>query len=317
MELRKDYILDRWVFLASDRRKRPREFKYEEKKEEEKICYFCPGNEHLTPPEIGRIGKKKWKIRWFPNKFPAVERQGNFSIKTDNNYFTFSDAYGIHEVIAETPDHKKQMWDLSKEEIKEVLVVYKQRIMELGRLGHIKYVLIFKNHGKEAGTSLVHSHTQVAAINIVPALVKEEADACKKYNKCPYCDIINIEKNSYRRCFENHAMVAFAPYASRFNFEIWLFPKRHVKSITELSDNETSDLAEIFQNILLKLKKLNAPYNFFLHYAPEEEDLHFHIEVTPRLAIWAGFEFSSNAVINSVTPEDAAKFYREEIKYSK
>jgi UDPglucose--hexose-1-phosphate uridylyltransferase len=316
MELRKDYILERWVFLASDRKKRPREFKSKGEKEEKKICYFCPGNEHLTPPEIGRIGKKKWKIRWFPNKFPAVEQKGNFSIKTDNTYFTFSDAYGIHEVIVETPHHNKQMWDLSNEHIKEVLDVYKQRITELGRLEHIKYVIIFKNHGKEGGTSLVHSHTQVTAINIVPTLVKEEVEAFKRYENCPYCDIINIEKNSHRRCFENNSMVAFAPYASRFNFEVWIFPKRHLKNITELKDNEALDLAEILKNVLEKLKKLNAAYNFFLHYAPEGEDLHFHIEVTPRLAIWAGFEFSSNAVINSVAPEDAAKFYRGEVNHA-
>jgi UDPglucose--hexose-1-phosphate uridylyltransferase len=316
MELRKDYILERWVFLASERKKRPREFKYREKKETKQICYFCPGNEHLTPPEIGRIkdDNNKWKIRWFPNKFPVVEQKGDFLIKTDNTYFTFSNAYGKHEVIAETPHHEKQMWDLSREQIKEILDVYKQRITKLSELEHIKYVLVFKNHGREGGTSLVHSHTQVAAINIVPTLVKEEVEACKKYEKCPYCEIINIEKGSYRRCFENDSIVAFTPYASRFNFEIWMFPKRHVKNITELNNNEMIDLAEILKNILIKLKKLNAAYNFFLHYAPKGEDLHFHIEVTPRFAVWAGFEFSSNAIINSVTPEDAAKFYRGEIK---
>jgi UDPglucose--hexose-1-phosphate uridylyltransferase len=314
MELRKDYILDRWVFLASARKKRPREFKKAEKKAEEKICYFCPGNEHLTPPEIGRIGKKKWKIRWFPNKFPAVEQKGNPIIKTDNTFFTFSDAYGKHEVIAETPDHKKQMWDLSKEHLKEILDVYKQRIIELSKLEHIKYVIVFKNHGREGGTSLVHTHTQIAAVNILPTAVEDEVKASKKYSKCPYCDIIKIEKDSHRRCFENNSIVAFAPYASRFNFEVWIFPKRHVKNITELNDKETADLAEVLKNVLIKLKKLNASYNFFLHYAPPGEDLHFHIEVTPRFATWAGFELASDAIINSVLPEDVAKFYRGEIK---
>ena len=64
------------------------------------------------------------------------------------------------------------------------------------------------------------------------------------------------------------------------------------------------------KKILVKLKQLGVDYNFFLHYAPDGEDLHFHIEVTPQIATWAGFEFSSETVINTVAPEVAAEFYR-------
>lgn len=315
MELRKDYILDRWVFLATERKKRPQEFKRKTIKEEVKTCFFCPGNEHLTPPEIGRIEENgKWMIRWFPNKFPAVRQEGDPNIRTENDFFTFSSAYGKHEVIAECPEHDNQLWDLSKEHIKQILYVYKERINELSKEDNIKYVIIFKNHGRDAGTSLVHSHTQVVSVNKVPQLVNDEVNACKRYEGkgCPYCRIIDIEKSSDRRCFENNTFAAFAPYASRFNFEVWVFPKRHVKDINEFSDEEFSDLADILRNILIKLKEINAPYNFFIHYAPEGKDLHFHIEVVSRFAVWAGFEFSSDDIINSVSPEDAARFYRSE-----
>jgi UDPglucose--hexose-1-phosphate uridylyltransferase len=312
MELRKDYILDRWVYLATDRAKRPKEFKHKVVKGKKGVCFFCPGNENLTPPEIGRIGGKKWELRWFPNKFPAVKLDGEYNIRTDNNYFTFSAGYGKHEVLAETNDHNKQLWDLPEERIKKIFQVYCGRIDALQEIEGIKYVLVFKNHGKEAGTSLIHSHTQIAGINIVPEIIKAKVEASKKFESCPYCDIINIEKESYRRCFENDTIVAFTPYAPRFNFEIWVLPKRHVKSVCELEDNELDDLADIMHKILSKLKSLNVSYNYYLQYAPKGSDLHFHIEVTPRIANWAGFEFSSDAIINSVTPEDAAKFYRGE-----
>ncbi|MBW2984566.1 DUF4921 family protein, partial [Candidatus Woesearchaeota archaeon] len=206
----------------------------------------------------------------------------------------------------------KQLWDLPKERIKQVFGVYRQRIDELSKSDNIKYVIIFKNHGRAAGTSLIHSHTQLAAIGIVPETIKEKVKAVKKYEHCPYCDIINIEKDSFRRCFENETMAAFTPYASRFNFEIWVFPKRHVKGLNEFEDKELDDLAEIMQKILMRLKELNVSYNYYLQYAPADEDLHFHIELCPRIAAWAGFEFSSGAIINSVMPEDAAKFYRGE-----
>lgn len=312
MELRKDYILDKWVYLATDRGKRPREFKQKEVKEKKKICFFCPGNENLTPPEIGRIGSKKWELRWFPNKFPAVKIEGDPYIQTRNKFFTFSAGYGKHEVLVETNDHEKQLWDLPKERVKQVFEIYNQRIKDLSSLEGIKYVIVFKNHGRAAGTSLVHSHTQIAAVGIVPQKIIEKVEAVKAYDHCPYCDIINVEKGSDRRCFENETMVAFTPYASQFNFEIWVFPKRHVKGLSELKDNEFSDLADVMQKILVKLKGLNVSYNYYLQYAPGKDDLHFHIEVIPRIANWAGFEFCSDAIINSVLPEKAAKFYRGE-----
>lgn len=308
MEARKDYILDRWVFYSPERKKRPREFK-KSIEEKVKVCFFCLGNEKLTPPEIGRIEEKgKWKIRWFPNKFPIVELK-DFLKTEKSDFFSSMDSYGKHEVIVETNDHNKQLWDLPGKDIKLILDVYKNRISELNKLRNIKYTIVFKNHGKEGGTSLVHSHTQVVALPLVPTAIKEEVKAINKFKKCPYCRILKMESKSKRKCFENKSFVAFCPYASRFNYEVWVFPKKHVRNITELDDKETNDLAEILRKILVKLKKINAAYNFFLHYSPKKQGLHFHIEVTPRIATWAGFEFSTDFIINSVMPEDAAGFY--------
>ena len=313
-ELRKDYILDRYVIISTERSKRPHEFKQPVKRVKKKVDYFARGNEKLTPPEIGRIeGTKKgeWKMRWFPNKFPAVKTEGNSAIRTDNEFYTYADAFGYHEIIVETPTNK-QLWDLKEEDIKEVLHIYAARIKELSNKKGVKYVAVFKNHGEKGGTSIVHSHSQIIAYAIVPNYVKDKIEACKHYGGDPYGKIIENEKNSDRRCFENEHFVAFAPYASRFNFEIAVFPKRYIERMEELSDKEYSDLAEIMKKILLKLKELNAPYNYYVHYAPEGENLRLHIEVTPRLATWAGFELSTETVINSVMPEDAARFYRGE-----
>lgn len=307
---RKDYILDRWVYYATERRKRPRELKSAAIKDETKICYFCPSNEHLTPPEIGRVEYKgSWKMRWFLNKFPAVEKKGSSKIKS-RKFLSESDSYGIHEVIVETQHHKSQLADLPIQQIRELLEVIKFRIKDLSKLKNINYVDVFKNHGKEAGTSLLHSHTQVMALTQIPSLVMEEAEAVKRHKRCPYCEIIKIESKSKRKIFETKNIVAFAPFASRFNYEAWIFTKQHKKTIEELEENELEDLAISLKKIITKLKKINVSYNFFIHYSPEKENLHFHIEVTPRIATWGGFEISTNAVINSVLPEDAARFYR-------
>ncbi|MFH1133645.1 MAG: galactose-1-phosphate uridylyltransferase [Nanoarchaeota archaeon] len=313
MELRKDYLLDRWVIISEQRGARPREFKKEPVKAVPgQICYFCPGNEHLTPPEISRLGNP-WKLRVFPNKFPAVQEEGSSNIRTDNTYFTFSQPFGRHEVIAETPDHDKQLWDLSLGDLNDLLGLFTARMEVLAALPKTEYVVLFKNHGKEAGTSLVHSHSQMLTLNFVPTLVQAEADAAKRFGRCPYCEIIGIEKGSHRRCFENEHFVAFTPYASRFNFEIWIFPKAHVTQFTGLDDQQRKALADILQRVLFKLREMEVPFNLFYHISPKGEDLHFHIEVCPRISTLAGFEYCTDATINSVSPETAAKFYRNEL----
>jgi UDPglucose--hexose-1-phosphate uridylyltransferase len=316
MELRKDYILDRWVYVATGRGKRKHELKEVEIVEDSgpKSCFFCPGNESLTPAEKGRVEEDgKWTMRWFDNKFAAVEQKGDYKIKTANTFFTYSDAWGVHEIIVETDDHKKQLWDLDKAHIKKLFQVYSQRIKELEKIEGIAYVDIFKNHGPDAGTSLVHSHSQIIALSMFPDIVKRKISSLKKFgDDCPYCHIINIEKDSYRKCFENNTIVAFCPYASRFNYEIAIFPKRHVKKLDNLTDEEMTDLAEIFTKILSKLKQLNHSYNFYIQYSPEGENLHLQIEICPRIAVRGGFEYSTQYVINTVSPEDAAKFYRGE-----
>ncbi len=320
MELRKGYVVERWVIIAESRGKRPHQFKsdddiYANDPGGEK-CFFCPGNESMTPDEIGRIddGKGGWKLRWFPNKFAAVDKKGDPSIHTDNDFFTYANAYGNHEVLVETPDHSKQMIDLSEEEIMDILKVYARRIDELSNQPNIKYVSVFKNEGKKAGTSIVHSHSQLISVNIIPPRVQHKLDAIKKFPSCPYCEVIKKEINGDRHVHEDDTTFTFTPYASRFNFEVWIFPKSHYKTLNDFSDDEMFDLASAIKRVMRKLKELNASFNMVLYYAPKGEDLHFHIEILPRIATHAGFELETGIIINSVSPEDAASFYKGEHK---
>ncbi len=320
MELRKDYILDRWVIIAPGRGKRPEEFKtnddiYANDAGPQK-CFFCPGNESLTPSETGRVkdNSSHWKLRWFPNRFPAVDRRGNPAVRNDNKYFTFSDAYGDHQVVVETKEHHKQLIDLSEDEIMDLLKVYSNRIDDMINQPNINYVCVFKNEGPKAGTSVVHSHSQIVSLNIIPPEVREKLDAVKKYPSCPYCDIIKIENKSFRHVHEDDTTVTFTPYASRFNFEVWIFPKNHYKTLVDFSQDELFDLAAAIKRVLRKMKEINANFNMVMFYAPKGDDLHFHIEILPRTATWAGFEFGTGVTINTVSPEDAAMFYRGEHK---
>ncbi len=319
-ELRKDYLTDRWVIIASERAKRPHEFKTPKEENNAANCFFCPGKEHTTPPHIYTVEKdSKWIIRVIPNKFPAVTPNGVSDIKTDNSFYTYASAYGRHEIVVETNEHGKELEDLSEDHIKKILKTFIIRIDELMKDPQIDYVSVFKNKGKSAGASIAHAHSQIIAYNNIPSAIKNELESSYRYyvlnKKCAFCDIISKEKNSHRRVLKTEHTVAFTPYASRFPFEVWLFPKRHIAGIGELNEDELFDFSASLKKILTKLKEIgNVPYNILFHSMTDNSaNFHFHIEILPRLTVWAGFELETGTIINPVAPEDAAKFYRNEM----
>jgi len=315
-ELRKDYLLDRWVVIAGNRGKRPSDFESRIEDKDDSDCFFCPGNEDQTPPEICRKPESSgdWKIRCFPNKYPAMaDEEGGSS----TGLLTSRPADGFHEVMVETPVHGESLTDLSVDELVEVLETYSERILDLQSRQNVEYVCLFKNHGKSSGASLTHSHTQIITLPFTPPLVEKEAQACReyreKYGSCIFCDVIEKESSSERMIIDEEEILAFTPYASRFPFEAWITPRKHVNKLEDLTEKQYRSMASTLLEILGKLKKgLKDPsYNLMLHYSPLKEDLHLHWELAPRLSTLAGFELGTEVVINTMSPEDAASYYRD------
>ena len=300
-ELRKSYFLDKYVLITPGRAKRPRDIKEQTVIKRTGKCVFCPENieKDLIVKKFGK--GKKWDIMVLKNKFPAVT--------PDNER-----AYGYQEVIVETPFHSKILAKLPLKQIGLLFKVYADRIKVLSRDKKIKYILIFKNEGSKAGASIVHDHSQVFATSILPPDVKEEMDLLEEYEKksgqCAYCDIIETESKGPRKIFDDKWVIAFTPYASRFHYEAWIFTKRPLDNITELNNSEIKSFSRALKMILLKLDSLGISYNYFFHQVIDEKKQHFHLKIEPRDSIWAGIELGSGLLINSVSPEEAAKFYR-------
>ncbi len=340
-ELRRDPIIGRWVIIATERGKRPSDFKLKESDSaDDKPCPFCPGNEGLTPPEIdadrpANTAKNTpgWLTRTVPNKYPALTNESDVE-KEDVGIFQRCKGVGEHEVVIESPDHNKQLADLSIEDIKRVILVYKRRSIELGKDKRFKYVLIFKNYGLAAGASLEHSHTQLISLPIVPRRVSEEFECMRSYfeskKSCVLCDMVSQEKKEkLREICENEDFYAFCPFASRSPFEITIVPKKHKSSFTDISEAEVDNFARILKDILARIKALldNPPYNFIIHtnslnrngnnLYPVKDGVvsngvyHWHVEVMPSLSKIAGFEWGTGFYINSTPPELAAKYLRE------
>mgnify|MGYP001767560036 FL=1 len=182
--------------------------------------------------------------------------------------------------------------------------------------------MIFKNHGREAGASLVHSHSQLIATPIVPKRVAEEIAGAAEYyrfrERCVYCDMVNQETLEGTRVVEeNSDFVAFEPFAARFPFETWIVPKVHSHNFGEISATQIESFSIILKNTLLRIYKAldNPPYNFMLHTGirgiDESNHYHWHLEIVPRLTRVAGFEWGSGFYINPMPPEHAAMYLRE------
>ncbi len=330
-ELRQDPTTKEWIIIATERAKRPHEFKSAVKRAEQPAfdehCPFCPGHETQTPPELlarrqaGAANEPGWTVRVTPNKFAALVPEGSPERHMVQDYFRRMDGVGYHEVIIETPVHNHFISRMQPGEIEAILHAYRDRYLALRADRRVKLILIFKNHGEAAGTSLLHPHSQLVATPVVPGYVRRKYDEAIRYSEatghCLYCDLIGAERSDGVRILqETPHFLVFHPFASQSPFETWVLPKRHQSAYGHISLEEVSDLAVVMKGVLGRLAELlNDPdYNYVLHSAPadaeEEEYCHWHLQIVPRLTRIAGFEIGSGMRINTARPEDTARFWR-------
>lgn len=329
-ELRRDPVVGRWVIIAGDRRHRPRDFDARSTAPPTgpELCPFCPGHEAYTPSEVlayrpagGAANGPGWSTRVVPNKFPALQVEGELDRRGEGIYDRMN-GIGAHEVIIESPDHTKELSELSVEEIERVLLAARERMRDLRNDMRLRYILVFKNHGEAAGASLEHGHAQLIATPIIPMVVQEELAGSLRHfrskERCVYCDIVEQELREGRRLVrEEDGYLAIAPFAPRFPFETWILPKRHQASYDEVDPGSLAALARLLKETLGRLRRaLDKPdYNFLIHTAPCREapldHYHWHLEIFPKLAHVAGFEWGTGFYINTTSPEESAKFLRE------
>lgn len=332
-ELRKDPILGRWIIISQERRKRPTDFPVEISTGTGGFCPLCPGNESFTPSEVlaYRDGNQPrngpgWQVRVVPNKFPALVIEGDLS-KEGIGLYDRMNGIGAHEVVIESPSHDQSFSDFSVNKKALVFKAYKDRIIDLEKDFRFKYVMVFKNHGRAAGASLEHSHSQLIALPILPRMIVSELDGARSHYKykerCIFCDIIRQEiRQNERVVCQNDRFIAITPFAPRTPFEMWILPKRHASAYYSLDDTELYALAEIFTEALLRLNTCipNVPYNFVLHTDPLRsgglEYYHWHFEIVPKLTSIAGFEWGTGFYINPLPPEEAALYLREALEHT-
>ena len=330
--LRFDMATNDWVVFAPSRALRPKDLAQRSPaagpSQPPSTCPFCPGNEAFTPPEIYAVrssqapGTSHWKVRVFPNKFPALRIEEDPSRSEDSRHFSSMGGYGAHEVIVESPEHDTFLAQQPAEQVALVLSTLQFRYRDLMRDRRFQTVIMFKNHGLGAGTSLQHPHWQLIATPVVPRLLRvqhiEAEEYFDRHGNCLFCMMVEEELAAKTRIVAtNDDYVGFMPYASHVPFETWIMPRRPQPSFTFVEPEQIESLAEILKTALLKLYTGldNPDFNLTIDDVPRgEEDKEYfrwHLRILPRLSTPAGFELGSGMSINTVLPEDAAAFLRE------
>ena len=326
-ELRYNLISGEWIIVATERAKRPKDFikaksKQQPLPEYKKNCPFCPGNESQTPVETFRLGDSMaWKVRSVYNKFGAVSNEEKKERRINGLYNSMG-GFGMHEVIIEHPRHNNCIALMSYEEVEDILRVYKQRYLAISEMEGIESIVIFKNHGPAAGTSLEHPHSQLIATPVVPPQVRGRLVQAVSFfdlnGGCVFCAMLESElKEKVRIVLETDNFVAFMPYASFAPFTTWVFPRRHSASFGDINDKEISDLAKNLKTILGKLYYGldNPDFNYSIRSTPVGERgtnyFHWYLSIIPRLSQPAGFELGSGMFINTALPETTAEFLRQ------
>lgn len=327
-ELRQDLITGDWVVIATGRAKRPEDFSKKERDKSDagiENCLFEDPEKsgQVKDVLIYRRSSGEWTLRVFPNKYPAFVPEKSIRQLNEGPYFAMS-GNGYHEVIV-TRDHYRQMALMEKLEIAEVFDAYQERYISLMNKKAVNYISIFHNHGIEAGGTIVHPHSQLVAIPVISPYIQLELNGAELYHRanrhCVYCMIAEWEEKAKKRIvFENENFIAFCPFASRAAFEVWVMPKTHEPYFERISNENKLNLAEVFGKALNSIHKaLNDPsYNFYVHTSPcdgkDYPHFHWHVEILPHTATWAGFELQTGIEISTIQPEAAAEYLRRQIQ---
>src|SRR4051812_22647166 len=331
--LRLDRTTGSWTVLAPRRSDRPHTALAMDRSplpERDPTCPFCPGNEEETPPEIARHPDgSSWNVRVVPNLFAALGVEaGNGHVGASHGLLQEIAGAGSHEVIVESPRHDARLDELDESDVARVVETWRARTRALVERPEIRGVVVFKNFGPLAGTSLVHTHSQIIATPVPLPAIEHRVDVATRFLEtdgvCVYETLLEEERSrSVRVVDEANGFSVLAPFASAGPYETWIVPHEHRASFGELPDESVGPLAGTVIRALGAIRRAceDPDYNLMVLSADgaegtsEDSDaFHWFVRIVPKLTTPAGFELASGMSINTVAPEDAAAALRSALE---
>ncbi|MDP3999958.1 MAG: HIT domain-containing protein [bacterium] len=328
-ELRRGHLDHRWVLIASGRADRPQDYINHtpskvrrdpfspENIRKEDIIDLIPNNdgtEYETP--------STWKAMAVRNLYPFV---GKVAGRKPRSTGDIRDGVGAHEIIIHSPDPDRDFGSFESEQAQAVLELYLKRYNHLSHMPEVKHVQIFTNRGKEAGASVVHPHTQVVALPVVPPYIKDLVRIAGKHydksqSKLSEDEVEREIHEASRVIYENSKFLVYCPFAPLADYHIRIMPKERGSYFHEITQEQVEHLSRVLNLVFRRLDRIAGipPYNAYIRTAPVGADekrlrgFRWHIDILPHLAIPGGLEISTGLTVVTVFPEDAAHALRQD-----
>jgi UDPglucose--hexose-1-phosphate uridylyltransferase len=285
-----------WVLVSPHRAKRPWLGKIESAPAESKLaydpdCYLCPGNARAE-------GVRNPKYRGtfaFDNDFPALLPGAPQQPVDEGGLIVARAEGGRCRVLCFTPRHDLTIPRMSAEEARAVVDAWTEQFIELGKLSYVRHVQIFENRGALMGASNPHPHCQIWADAELPNIPALEQRSLRQYRDhhgaCLLCRYLELElARNERIVCANEGFVALVPFWAVWPFETMVLSRRHAGSLTDLSDAEKLQLADLLRRLTIRYDNLFEspfPYSMGFHQSPADgeshEEWHFHAHYMPPL----------------------------------
>jgi UDPglucose--hexose-1-phosphate uridylyltransferase len=343
-------LTQEWVLVSPQRATRPwlgavEKISEARRPEYDPKCYLCSGNTRAN----GMTNPKYDGVFVFDNDFPALLTT-NDEIRTTNDrpssvvhrssLLESQQETGVCRVFCFSPRHDLTLAELSPKEIRAVVDTWVTQCEELGAREDIDYIQLFENKGEIMGCSNPHPHGQLWATNHVPTEIEKETRGQLNYASgvglttrgTLLIDYLDLElKEGTRIIFDNTHWVCLVPFWAVWPFETMLLPKRHIRRIVELADEERNALSDALKRITVRYDNLfgvSFPYTMGVHQAPFDGEPHdewqMHLHFYPPLLrsatvkkFMVGYEMLAQPQ-RDLTPEQAAERLRglSEIRFS-
>lgn len=313
-ELRWNPIAREWVATATHRQDRtflpPAGY-----------CPLCPTQPGGFPTEVPA---ESYEFVVFDNKFPSF-RMAPYEPEVEGSaLYPVAPSVGACEVVLYSQRHDATLTACSVADLTRLVRVWRDRYEELGARPEIDYVFIFENKGEAIGVTLHHPHGQIYAFSYLPPKIERELESQAMHHeqtgRCLHCDVIAEERADGRRIVaESDRFVAFVPFYARYPYEVHLYAKSHLSSLSDFSAADEHDLARLLSVVLRKYDNLwgfSFPYMMVMHQQPTDgrahPGSHFHIEFYPphrtreKLKYLAGCESGAGTYINDTLAEEKA-----------
>ena len=307
-DLRKDPLTGEWISVSPHRGARaflpPKH-----------ACPLCPSTEEYLSEIPGTFD-----VAVFENKNPSFGPDQELIVPDGDEFNRTAKATGRCEVVVFSPEHTGSLAGQTPERFRTVVDAWIDRTRELSAIDGVKQVFIFENRGEEIGVTLHHPHGQIYAYPFVTPTTKKLQEQIELVGEDFFERLLQSESNTERVLIETEDFLSFVPFAARWPIEIHILPKRHIGNLTELSESETKQFAEIYQKLLGALDNLYdspTPYIAAIHQAPRgDEKIRLMVKITSpkraadKLKYLAGSESAMGAFITDVAPESIAEMLK-------